>query len=204
MAFNVNQFKSSIADFGKLRAHNYEVGVSIPNFMRNATLTSSDGTVTSVHKVAERLVFRIDQVNTPPSQLLSAEIARYGIGPTQKIPYNAYFPDISFSVLLDRKADFWHFWYDWTRYIFEYNGRETPGSRIPKLVSRYKEDYTSTMQIVLYDEFKEVVKRINLYDAFPSGIRDIPLSWNDQQDLLRIGVSISYSHFSVEQGGLNL
>lgn len=198
MAFNVNQFKSSIADFGKLRAHNYEVGVSIPAFMTGSTLISGDGTETSVNKIAERLRFRIDQVSIPPSQLLSAEIARYGIGPTQKIPYNAYFQDISFSVLLDKKADFWHFWYDWTRFIFEYNGTETPGERIPKYISRYKEEYTSTMQIVLYDEFKEVVKRINLYDAFPSGIRDIPLSWNDQQDLLRIGISISYSHYTID------
>jgi hypothetical protein len=52
------------------------------------------------------------------------------------------------------------------------------------------------MMIVLYNDLGETVKTINLYDAFPSSIREIPLAWNDNQNLMRLSVSITYSQFS--------
>ena len=51
--------------------------------------------------------------------------------------------------------------------------------------------------IVLYDDFGNTVKTINLYDAFPSSIKEIPLAWNDSQSLLRLSVSITYSSYTI-------
>lgn len=205
MAFNIKEFKSNISAFGYLKPHNYEVAVSVPPFMQGSSLISSDGTERPIRQVTDKmLVYRIDQVSIPGVSLYSVDVQRYGIGPTQKMPFNAFFHDITFTVLLDKKADLYHFWYDWVRSIFEFNGKETPNEIVPSYETRYKSDFSSVMQIIFYDNEKNVVKRINLYDAFPSSVREIPLAWNDQGDLIRLSISITYSQFTVDSGGIKL
>jgi hypothetical protein len=53
------------------------------------------------------------------------------------------------------------------------------------------------MQIVIYDMFGNAIQRINLYDAFPTTIRETQLSWNDNQNLMRLSVAISYKDYTI-------
>ena len=212
MAFNIDRFKSNLDSYGYLKNNIFEVGVQTPNFMSGGSL-NNNGSVSSLNNINNMMKFRIDQTSVPGVSILSGDHPIYGVGPTQKMPYNAFFHDITFSILLDKKADLWQFWYNWVRYIFEFNGTEasslnafpTDGrsSSLPKFTARYKDDYTSTMQIIMYDTTGNIVQRINLFEAFPSSVREIPLSWNDHGDLLRIAVSITYAHFSIEGSGFN-
>lgn len=213
MAFNIDRFKSNLDSYGYLKNNIFEVGVQTPNFMLGGNL-NNNGSFNSTRNINDMLKFRIDQTSVPGISLLSGDTAIYGVGPTQKMPYGAFFHDITFSILLDKKADLWQFWYNWVRYIFEFNGSEAssfntrPGggdiiNSQPRFTTRYKDDYTSTMQIIMYNTTGEVVQRVNLYEAFPSSVREIPLSWNDHGDLLRIAVSITYSNFSIEGSGFD-
>jgi hypothetical protein len=214
MPFNIDSFKSNLDSYGYLKNNIFEVGVQTPNFMLGGVL-NNNGILSSPTTINNMMKFRIDQTSVPGVSILSGDHPIYGVGPTQKMPYGAFFHDITFSILLDKKADLWQFWYNWVRYIFEFNGTE-PNSRnfniaggvgserTPAFTTRYKDDYSSTMQIVMYDINGNVVQRINLYEAFPSSVREIPLSWNDHGDLLRIAVSITYSHFSIEGSNFNL
>jgi hypothetical protein len=197
MAFNIQSFKSNISSFGYLKPNHFEVGVAPPRFMQGAQLRSSNS-VSSVTSMTDRLRFRIDQVLIPGASLLSSEVQVYGIGVQQKMPFNAVLNDSNFTVLVDKKAELWHFWYNWVRYINEFNGTETTAQlRNPSFNVRYKDDYSTTMQIVMYDQEGEVNTRVNLYEAFPSSVREIPLAWNDTGDLMRIAVSITYSSYSI-------
>lgn len=208
MAFNLDRFKSNLDSYGYLKNNVFEVGVQTPNFMLGSVL-NNNGNISSMTDINNFMKFRIDQTSVPGVSILSGDHAIYGVGPTQKMPYGAFFHDITFSILLDKKADLWNFWYNWVRYIYEFNGTE-PNSRnfnigggegsqrTPAFTTRYKDDYSSMMQIVMYDTTGNVVQKVNLYEAFPSSVREIPLSWNDHGDLLRIAVSITYSHFSIE------
>jgi len=45
--------------------------------------------------------------------------------------------------------------------------------------------------------YGNTIQRINLYEAFPISIREIPLSWNDTGNLMRLAVSISFSEFTI-------
>jgi len=60
-------------------------------------------------------------------------------------------------------------------------------------LTKYKDDYSTNMIITLYDDFGQIVKEIELIQAFPSSVREIPLAWNDNQNLLRIQTSITYT-----------
>jgi len=203
MAFNIDRFKSNIDAHGYLKPSHFEVGVQVPNFMTGAFL-NNNSRLNSTNSLNDMLRYRIDQVKIPGASLMSAEVEVYGVGTKQKMPYNAFLHDTSFTVLIDKNSDLWHFWYNWTRYVNEFNGTESTGSlfgeqsRIPSFNVRYKDDYSSTMQIIIYNQEGEVSSRVNLYEAFPSSVREIPLAWNDVGDLMRISVSITYANYSIE------
>lgn len=209
MAFNVNNFKANINDYGYIKNNKFEVFVQSPKFLQNKNMVVN-GKTTNVSDMNNLLRFRIDQVNMPGISLTSVDTNRYGIGPTQKMPYNAQFVDTGFRILLDRNTDLWDFWYNWLNGIFNFNGQEADGNniftggRIPNYVVEYKDNYSSNMTIVLYDDLGKTVKKINLYEAFPSSIKDIPLSWSDTtNNLLALSISITFSSYSIVGSNLN-
>jgi len=53
------------------------------------------------------------------------------------------------------------------------------------------------MQIVMYDQEGNAVQRINLYEAFPTSLREVPLAWADDDNLVKINVSIAYTDYTI-------
>ena len=202
MSFNINRFRDNVNSYGYSKVSMFEVFVQAPPILQNSTI-NVNGRQTPVSEINNVLRYRIDQVRAPGISLMSSDVNRYAIGPTQKMPFNAQYFDTTFSVLMDRNTDLWDFWYSWINAIFNYNGQEPSGNnlftggRIPTYATKYKEEYATTMMIVIYSETGETIKTINLYDAFPSSYREIPLAWNDQQDLMRLSISITYSQYSI-------
>lgn len=207
MSFNINRFKENLNSYGYVKNNKFEVFVQSPKFLQNKYIRSN-GNETNIKDLNELLRFRIDQTKAPGVSLLSIDTNRYGIGPTQKMPYNAQFFDTFFNVLLDKNTYLWDFWYVWTNTIFNFNGEEPGGNntsssdRIPSYTLEYKDEYTSTMMIVMYDDQGNAVKTINLYEAFPSAIKEVPLTWSEGS-LVRLSVSITYSNYSIVETNLN-
>lgn len=189
MPFNINNFKANIRDFGYLDTNSFALLVQPPQFL--AGLFGGSQT-----RMAENMSFRIDQVRAPGISLISADINRYAIGPTQKQPYNAQFQELYFSILLDHKCELWHFWYEWLRKIFEFNG--TPGGLAPSYLVDYKETYASTVQVQIFDHYGALVETIDLFEAFPTAIREIPLAWADP-NLMKLNVSMSYTEYTMKK-----
>lgn len=209
MSFNINRFKSNIDEYGYARNNRFEVFVQAPKFLQNKTLKINDR-VRSITSMNDLLRYRIEQVKSPSVSLLSIDTNRYGIGPTQKMPYNAQFFDITFSVLVDKNTDLWDFWYNWINGIFNFNGEEPGGNnlflnntRIPNYIVEYKDEYSSTMMIVIYGESGETIKTINLYEAFPSSMREVQLAWNDNVNLMRLAITVTYSGYSLVGSNIN-
>jgi hypothetical protein len=127
MAFNIQNFKENLNNYGYIKNNKFEVFVQPPRFMANRTLRVNNREV-AIKDLNELLRFRIEQVRIPGANLLSTDIVRYGVGISEKTPYNAQLYDNTFS--------------------------------------------------------------------FPTSIGQIPLGWNDNQDLIRIAVSITFSNYS--------
>lgn len=201
MAFNINRFKDNVNSYGYAKNSKFEVFVQSPPILQNSTV-NNNGRGLSTDTINNVLRYRIDQVRAPGAFLMSTDTNRYGIGPTQKMPFNSQFSDTTFSILVDQRTFLWDFWYNWINAIFNFNGQEpngnnlTTGGRIPKYNLKYKDQYSTIMMIVVYNDFGETVKTINLYDAFPSSIAEIPLAWNDTQGLMRLAITVTYSQFS--------
>lgn len=200
MPFNINSFKANIEDNGYLKTNQFEVIVTPPPILFAGSLNML-GTSTGVKNVLDSMKYRIEQVRAPGISLISTDVSRYGVGPTQKQPFNAQYQDLTFSILVDGYGDTWQFWYNWVRAIFQFNGTESVftnsgSNRLPTYTAEYKEKYATTMQIIIYDNFGNSIQKVNLYEAWPSSVREVSLTWG-QGDLMRISVSVTYSGFTL-------
>lgn len=196
MAFNINEFRANVRDFGYLDNNSFKVFVQTPPVLANAYL-GNQGTPTQMYKIAENMSFRIDQVRAPGISLVTADVFRYGLGTTQKQPYTAQFNEVNISMLGDHYCEFWQFWYQWTRSIFQFSGTSGSAGTAPNYTAEYKDQYTSTIMIWVYDHFGNIIQKINLFEAFPTAIREFPLSWGDP-NLLKINVGINYTEYTIE------
>lgn len=192
--FNIEEFRASIASHGYLDNNSYQVFVQPPLIMRNSSVVNN-GTPINIADITTRLAFRIDQVRAPGISLITSDVSRYGVGPTQKQPTSAQFSEVNISVLGDHYCEFWQFWYQWTRHVFDYNS-ETNSSQ-PSYTSNYKEDYSSTIMIWISDHYGNIIQKINLFQAFPTAVREVPLAWGDP-NLMKINVSIAYTEYVIE------
>lgn len=201
MSFNIQTFKSNINSFGYLQDYLFEVVITNPNVLLNESINLS-GTPERTDRIAQNMKFRIEQVRAPGIALLMGDIARYGIGPTQKMPFNAaYSNEITLSVLSDKEGQIWQYWHLWLRSIFEFNGVENTINLVRNAPANfntaYKDEYSTTIEIIVYDKTKKVAQKIKLLEAFPTSMRDTQFSWG-ASDLLRFAVSITYSSYIIE------
>jgi len=190
MTFNVGRFKESLARFGYLDNNSFEVFVQTPPILIG-------GNQNAAMQIAENMSFRIDQVRAPGISLITADINRYGTGPTQKMPTSAQFQEVNISVLGDHYCEFWQYWYNWTRAVFEFNA--APGGT-PSYTAQYKNGqngYSSIIMIQIYDHFGNPIQTINLFEAFPTAVREVPLSWGDG-NLMKINVSLAYTEYTID------
>ena len=197
MPFNINNLRSTIENYGYLKTNHFEVYLQPPKMLFGGISAGQK----PVNEIAKMQTFRIDQIRAPGISLMMADVNRYGIGPTQKQVFNAQYSDLSFSILCDGKAEIWRFWYNWLNAIYEFNGSEDANfgqvQRIARYSAEYNANYSTQMQIVMYDTAGKTVQRINLGDAFPSSMREMSLAWGEENTLLKINVSISYSGYTI-------
>jgi hypothetical protein len=187
MPFNIETFKANIDEFGYLQNNKYEVRVYTPKVLTRG----------GIDRMANMLRFRIDSVRAPGVSLLSADNNRYGVGPSQKQPINAQFSEINISFICDEDGELWQFWYDWVRNVFEFSSDATT-NRQGNYSARYKDDYSSFMQILVFNNIGETVKTYNIYDVFPTSFNEVALSWSDTNQVLKMGVTLSYHEFTIE------
>ena len=200
-AFNISTFKTSIDSNGYLPTNKFEVFITPPPILSNAAINNI-GTPELVNNIVRDLCYRIDTVRIPGVTLLTADNAPYGVGPTQKQPVNAQYSETSFSMLSDGYGNIWQFWHNWLRAVFEFTGtsasRVNTANKVPTYTSNYKHDYSTTMQIVMYDMFGNAIQKINLFEVFPVAMRETPMSWADNGNLLKININLSYSEYNIE------
>jgi len=212
MPFNIDTFRNQVANKGYLTNNKFEVIVTSPpmmygGFMSNlmnfnfANILGNVTDLVAAANVTSQLKYRIDQIRAPGISLMSADVQRYGVGTTQKMPFTSQFNEIVISMTSDRYGDIWQFWYNWIRGIHEFTGTTSSligvGTSLPSYTVEYKDNYSTTMELVIYDVYGVPSIKIDLFEAFPTAIREIPLSWGDAGNLMHINVGISFTDFTI-------
>lgn len=197
MAFNIQEFRQNIADHGYIDNNNFEVIVTTPDVLNNAAFNNRASPI-NTNQFSKKMAMRIDQVRMPGINLQTTQVSRYGIGPIQNMPINAQFQEVNFSILIDEFGEFWQYWYTWVNSIFGFNGTTRT---LPTYQTEYKNKYSTVVSLLMYNHLGAVVQTINLYEAFPTSIREVPMSWGDNQ-LIRLNIQLAYTSYSLETNAI--
>ena len=120
--FNINNFKSHINATGTLNSSKYLVNIVTPPGLLGGNVDNNRATVQNIgRQLSDLITFRGDRIRTPGIAFASTNIFRYGIGPSEKKPFNATFSDIGISFIADKNGDLYSFFYSWMNYIFNFS-----------------------------------------------------------------------------------
>lgn len=196
-SFRISDFRSSIASRGIIRNHTYFLTFNPPKVIAGAKGTG-------VGFKETEMILRADAITLPGQQLMTADaIMRYGFGPSEKMPYNMVYSDIAVSLLLDKAAMQYHYLYLWMQSIVQNNMtrgingfdeavNKYTGIKMNSYEVGYKNDYAVDMTIIVYNEDVKTAIECRLLDAYPISISDTPLSWGQENDVMRLQVNFNY------------
>lgn len=196
MPFNISEFSASIAEYGILQNNKFLVYFASPGSLQDSVYGTQGDSGFSLN--TERIIqMRAEQARLPGIVTLTKDINRYGVGVVQKMPFNAQFTDTSITFIADANAEIYKYFYAWITSIIDFNGSNTQRGVATYKVG-YKDDYATDIQIIVFDNYGNMVKTITLYEAYPNTMNDIPLDWNNNNTLMKITVGFTFKEWSIE------
>jgi len=201
--FNIRDFKANINGAGILPTNRFLVTIPLPRVLQSAQSLRAGESV-AFTDISRLFSFRAESFKAPGINLDTTETHRYGIGPKQKMPYNASFTDTAITFLSDRNGEIWNLFYNWTNSIFNYGGVESSGGgfRNASYKARYLTDYAVDIGVTLCDYEGNFSNEIIMHNAYPININDVPLSWSDNNNLLKITVGFTFRDWSIVDSGI--
>lgn len=186
LGFSISDFKTSMDNAGVLRSHSYMIMINPPPSLRSYDTA--------------QLTLRCDSVNMPGINLMTQDgIYRYGYGPAEVMPYNVMFTPVTMSLMVDRAASQYTFFNLWMNSIFDMNmqGGILGGRKegVDPYEVGYKKDYAVTMNMFVYNETADKVIELTFQEAYPLLMQDTPLAWGEQQNIMRLQISMAYKTF---------
>jgi hypothetical protein len=193
--FNIAEFKANISQSGILQNNKFSVFFPIIPRVLLSTFTNTLDPQFTIDST-KNLQFRAESASIPGISIQTADVRVLGTGITQKMPFNAVFPDISVTFLADSKDDVYKYFYSWMNNIVDFGGTFNFLSGSTYEIN-YKSDYACDLYIFVYDNQGNLVKQVVLKDAFPDSITEIPLDWNDNNKAMKFTVKFAYREWSV-------
>lgn len=186
--FNIEGFKSTVNRRGGFMRNNRFL-MTFPTPLRmigreNAQFVNQD------------IEFWGESVTLPGYQLMTHDIRRWTIGPAEKRPFAPNFTPLQCTFLVDNKGDIIRFFQDWMQCIIphdtEMGMNSTSSFNGMPYELKYKMDYITELNIYTFTETGKPIQNVICKEAFPSSIVDIPLSWGDTNNLVRLQVTFDY------------
>jgi len=190
--FNINTFQSDISKNGYLQTNKFIVAFNSPRCMQGTYI--DDNSMTQIEQLIQ---LRAESVKIPGVALLQTDVNRYGVGPSQKMPFSARFTENAITFVSDRNSTLYKYFYTWLNNIFDFSGEAGQTNRGASYLTAYKDDYTTDLYVYVYDNAGNQISNVVMYKAYPESINDINLSWNDTNQLMKITVSISYRDWAL-------
>lgn len=179
MAFNINEFRSSFVDGEPASPANYEVNiVQIPRIGESEERYND--------AVEGILKYRCNSCTLPGKQMLTTDRLTYG--PIRKIVTSSLYTDVRFSFIVsDNKTELIYF-NRWHNSII--NNELNTGIQTHDV--EYYDSYTGTVVITHFDKQNKVKYKISLLEAYPISVEEIPLSWDNNNEFVRVEVTMAY------------
>ena len=200
-SFNIGRFRSEVSGADSvLPTHSFLV-VFAPMPWAIQKFPASAGNLDSI------LTMRCDNVVLPSINLLQEQnIRRYGFGPVENVPYGVNVGDFTLQFIVDKNAFVVQFFEEWLNKIVNrdsFGGANMnnvlPGGRKPYEIA-YKDTYAcSSINVFVYDRSQNNVMEYNIYDAFPTGIQSMNMSWSEENTLMKLNITFSFTDLRIKQ-----
>jgi len=213
MAFNILEFQSYIAETGVLHSNKYDVQITFDGEFGGLNINGSNGSTVGTLESTQDIQYRCINASLPGLAMRTVDINRFGIGVSEKMPFSANYTDISLTFLMDRYAQGYNFWYTWFNYVFGINGEESSsniygttnnsGNKRSFYTAEYKDNYSATITITVYDSEGQPNLQVTLLKAYPISVNDVPLSWTDNNNLIKLTAGITFREWVLGDGQQN-
>ena len=200
-SFNIGRFRSEVSGADSvLPTHSFLV-VFAPMPWAIQKFPTSAGNLDSI------LTMRCDNVVLPSINLLQEQnIRRYGFGPVENVPYGVNVGDFTLQFIVDKNAFVVQFFEEWLNKIVNrdsFGGANMnnvlPGGRKPYEIA-YKDTYAcSSINVFVYDRSQNNVMEYNIYDVFPTGIQSMNMSWSEENNLMKLNITFSFTDLRIKQ-----
>jgi hypothetical protein len=213
MALNIEEFRTNISKKGVLQSNKYDVLISFPTNSPFATktITTNDSNIGNAISNTRDLQYRCISASLPGIALRTADINRYGIGISEKMPFTGNYTDVTLTFLMDRTGDVYKFWYSWINFVFGTNGEENVNNIYGNYnvadnnyvlnrgdqyrsfyTAEYKDNYAADITITVYDTTGKPQIVATLVKAYPISINDIALNWTDNNSLIKLTTTVTF------------
>lgn len=175
-AFNMNDFKAITEKYGSLaKAHRFAV-----------RLKPAGSWLANYSGFMPDLSYLCEIAEIPGRGFMNMDVRYYG--PSNKLPFQSSYEDISMSFLCRNAALERQFFDDWMTIInpvntFDFN---------------YRDDYVSEIDIFQYSNVgdeHEAQYWITLHDAYPINLNPQPVQWADDQ-VQKLVMTFTYSYWT--------
>lgn len=210
--FDINNFKAQVSNSGFIQTNKYAVYITANSALAGSFINSTN-IATNFQKMGSDLQYRCTNATLPGMILRTGDNNRFGTGVLEKMPFAATYTDIDLTFTCDRDGAAYCFWYAWLNYIFAAVGKESPRGVVDQLsqgtgsngfrdfyTTQYKDNYSAIIDIWVFDNLSQLALSYKLYDAFPVSINDSPLAWEDNNNLLKVTVKITFREWALNEG----
>lgn len=179
MAFNINEFKGNVNNFGRTAL--FDVEFTLPPFL-NGIIDPRE------------LSFRASSVNAPGVFLETTAKRRAGTSHVEFFPFSVGFNDLTVAFLCDDQGKIINLFKEWVNYIFPIDDEGGPSNyRVA-----YRSQYTSTITIRSYSEHASAegnpipTLEYKFFDAFPERVADVQFNWGSFNEILTQQIEFKY------------
>lgn len=191
--FDINSFRSKVVGYdGVLSTHSFLVVFSPMDWVPLKAIRN---------EIFPDLTMRCDNAILPTINLLQEQnIRRYGFGPVENVAYGVNVGDFTLQFIVDKQASIIDFFESWMNLIV--NRDSFGGANMNNVVGdnkrpyevAYKDTYACpSVNVFVYDRAQNTVLEYNIYDVFPTGIQSMNLSWSEENSLMKLNVTFSFT-----------
>jgi len=204
----ISRIKSAVASYnnGVLQNNRFLMFITPPASLRynlGAPDSEEDDFIGSSVAAASGniLPFLCFKVNLPGIVFNNRDVLPNGFGATSKMPYSQNFGPLMPSFFVDQELSAHNFFTKWAQSVINFGGNKAINA--PSTVNgaqmfdvSYKDDYSTVIDIYVYNNTSETLMEYKFYNAFPTAIGDVDLSWEFNNEVMTMPITINYDYWT--------
>ena len=190
--FNIQEFSSAINKHGVAKDNLFMVSVVPPKALINTEDVETMGT---------DLRFFCRSVTLPEFDIQTTDYQTQGFGAITRRPQTMTFPILPTVFMVDSNFRVMKFFHRWAQLMVNY---DTSGGTLAMVDGSlpfelgYKNDYQSTVTVVVYSYASESITYTYQFDgAYPIQIGNITESWGNAGEVMTLPVGFTYDQMKV-------